>query len=91
MIIINEAIELAQEFVASHGELQPSITYGLGAMQICQNEYYFDVTIIFAEGIPYQQFGGAPGISVDKQTGFVKTINWVEMSALKRYKELPKI
>ena len=85
MISIEQAVQIAEAFVKSKGEVYPGLYYSTIAPNVYKDCFYFDFAIVDQCGKSYdgpQQFAGAPGFIVNKSTGEIKVIAFWELSQL---------
>ena len=89
MISQRKAEEIARAFVTEKGEVLPGISYGISDAINFEFCFYFDFVLVPSSDKKSDVFGiaGAPGITVDKQTGKVEIITFSKLASLNKDSE----
>jgi hypothetical protein len=84
MITIVEAQHIARHYAKEQGELVPGVYLDVGDGETFSTCYYFDYYLVDKNGNTHLDcvIGGAPGLTVNKDTGAIKEISFNDLSKL---------
>jgi hypothetical protein len=86
----SKAIELANVYLKSHTIGHSDYEWTITDPQDIGDKWYFDFTFKHKGELPEDQWEsllGAPGFSVDKNTGVVETVSWEEYQKFREVKQ----
>ena len=85
MITAEQAKQIALSHVASQPDPAPGYSFACGRIQAVETGWYFDYVTEFSLDIPtseQEQFGGAFGFVVDRESGDITLVShteWVDL------------